>query len=59
MLVAFIQSQVDQNVSKKKYLPKNEAFNSQDTKPCDCLGILFIISDNCDGGLLQMRNSLI
>ena len=33
MCVAFIKSKVDQNVSKKKSLVKNEAFDSQHTKP--------------------------
>ena len=34
MRVAFIKSKVDRNVSGKKNPPKNEAFDSQDTKPC-------------------------
>ena len=40
----------------KKNLPKNEAFDSQDTKPFDCLDTLFIISNNYDGEVLRMRN---
>ena len=32
--MAFIKSKVDRSVSRKKSLPKNEAFDSQDTKPC-------------------------
>ena len=35
MRVAFIKSKVDRNVSRKKNLPKNEAFDRQDnTKAC-------------------------
>ena len=34
MKVAFVQSKVDRKVSQgKKILPKNEAFDSQGTKP--------------------------
>ena len=33
MRVASIKAKVDQNVQEKKNLPKNEAFDSQDTKP--------------------------
>ena len=33
MWVAFIKSKVDQNVSRKTDVVKNEAFDSQDTKP--------------------------
>ena len=33
MWVTFIKSKVDGNVSRKKSLPKNEAFDSQETKP--------------------------
>ena len=40
----------------KKRLPKNQTFDSQDTKPRDCLDALFIISNNYEGRLLQMRN---
>ena len=31
--MAFIKSKIDENVSRKKSLPKNDAFDSQDTKP--------------------------
>ena len=31
--MAFIKSKADRNVSRKKGLPKNEAFDSQNTKP--------------------------
>ena len=33
MWVAFIKSKVEWNISRKKSMPKNEAFDSQDTKP--------------------------
>ena len=31
--MAFIKSNVDRNLLRKKSLPKNEALDSQDTKP--------------------------
>ena len=34
MGVAFIKSEVGRNIPRKKNLPKNEAFDSQDPKPC-------------------------
>ena len=49
--MAFTMSKVDRNVSRKKGLPKNEAFDSQ-----DCLDTLFVINSNYDGGLLRTRN---